>query len=87
MWSDDSAELFKRTSYRFQPGEELRYNQTNFLCLEWLSKKISSQSFKKYVTENQFEKAGWKNSIKAGMGDFSIKSFHKNRTLIISMVA
>jgi CubicO group peptidase (beta-lactamase class C family) len=35
MWSDDSAELFnKEQAIVFQPGEELRYNQTNFLCLE-----------------------------------------------------
>jgi hypothetical protein len=42
MWSDDSAELFKkkRKAIVFQP-EEL-YNQTNFLCLN--DRKISSQS-------------------------------------------
>jgi hypothetical protein len=39
MWSDDSAELFKRTSYRFQPGEELGTNQTNFLLLGMIIEK------------------------------------------------
>jgi CubicO group peptidase (beta-lactamase class C family) len=73
MWSDDSVELFKKIKEQaivFQPGEELRYNQTNFLLLGMIIEKISGQSFEKYVIENQFEKAGMKNSIKAGMGDF-----------------
>jgi len=73
MWSDNSAMLFKKIKEQpivFQPGEEQRYNQTNFLLLGMIIEKISGQSFEKFVIENQFEKAGMKNSIKAGMGDF-----------------
>lgn len=73
MWSDDSAPLFnkiKEQAVVFQPGEEQSYNQTNFLLLGKIIEKVSGQSFEKYVIENQFKKAGMKNSIKAGMGNF-----------------
>ena len=73
MWSNDSAELFKKIKEQpivFQTGEEQRYNQTNFLLLGKIIEKISGQSFEEYVNENQFEKAAMKRSIKAGMGDF-----------------
>lgn len=73
MWSNDSATLFKKIKEQpivFQPGEEQRYNQTNFLLLGMLIEKISGRSFEEYVIENQFKKAGMKKAIKAGMGDF-----------------
>jgi hypothetical protein len=63
MWSDDSAELFKKIKEQaivFQPGEELRYNQTNFLA--WNDyRKISSQSLKNTLQKTSL-KAGKKTS-------------------------
>lgn len=72
MLSEDSKVLFKKIKERpivFKPGEDLRYNQTNYLLLGMIIEKVSGQSFEKYIVENEFEKAGMRNSIKAGMGD------------------
>ncbi|MEO6174139.1 MAG: serine hydrolase domain-containing protein [Flavobacterium circumlabens] len=54
----------------FQPGERFGYNQTNYLLLGMLIEKISGKSFEKYLTENQFNKVGMKNSAKAGLADY-----------------
>lgn len=72
MLSENSKTLFKKIKELpivFQPGENLRYNQTNYLLLGMIIEKTSGQSFEKYIIENEFKKAGMKNSIKAGMGD------------------
>jgi CubicO group peptidase (beta-lactamase class C family) len=72
MFSEESETLFKKIKEApivFQPGESLSYNQTNFLLLGMIIEKISGKSFEKFIIENQFEKAGMKNSIKAGMED------------------
>ncbi|MFV8340785.1 serine hydrolase domain-containing protein [Flavobacterium sp. XS2P39] len=73
MLSENSETLFqkmKKLPLVFTPGEELRDNQANYLLLGMIIEKISGQSFEKYIIENEFKKAGMKNSIKAGMGDF-----------------
>jgi hypothetical protein len=69
MWSDDSAEFkkIKEQAIVFQTGEELRYNQTNFFCLNDY-RKISSQSLKNTLQKTSLKK-GMKNRSK-GMGDF-----------------
>jgi CubicO group peptidase (beta-lactamase class C family) len=72
MFSEKSEILFKKIKESpivFQPGEKLKYNQTNFLLLGMIIEKISGKSFEKFIIENQFEKVGMKNSIKARMGD------------------
>ncbi|MGO4821781.1 MULTISPECIES: serine hydrolase domain-containing protein [unclassified Flavobacterium] len=73
MWSNDSAILFQKIKEQpivFKAGEEQRYNQTNFLLLGMIIEKISGQTFEEFVIKNQFEIAGMKKSIRAGMGDF-----------------
>lgn len=73
MLSENSETLFQKMQkfpLIFKPGEELRDNQANYLLLGMIIEKISGQSFEKYIIENEFKKAGMKNSIKAGMGDF-----------------
>lgn len=72
MFSEKNETLFKKIKESpivFLPGEKLSYNQTNYLLLGLLIEKISGKSFEKYIIDNQFEKVGMKNSIKAGMGD------------------
>lgn len=72
MFSEKNETLFKKIKESpivFQPGEKVRYNQTNYLLLGLIIEKISGKSFEKFIIDNQFEKAGMKNSIKAGMGD------------------
>jgi CubicO group peptidase (beta-lactamase class C family) len=72
MLSENSEILFKKIKELpivFQPGEDLRYNQTNYLLLGMIIEKISGQSFEKYIVENEFKKAEMKNTTKAGMGD------------------
>lgn len=72
MLSENSETLFskiKELPVVFQPGEDLRYNQTNYLLLGMVIEKISGKSFGTFIKENQFEKVGMKNSVKAGMGD------------------
>lgn len=72
MFSEKNEILFKKIKESpivFQPGEKLKYNQTNYLLLGQIIEKISGKSFEKFIIDNQFEKIGMKNSIKAGMGD------------------
>jgi CubicO group peptidase (beta-lactamase class C family) len=73
MLSENSETLFlkiKELPLIFKPGKEFRDSQANYLLLGMLIEKISGQSFEKFITENQYKKAGMKNSIKAGIGDF-----------------
>lgn len=73
MLSEDSETLFKKIKELpivFKPGEDLRYCQTNYLLLGMIIEKISGKSFENFIKENQFEKVGMKNSIKAGLGDY-----------------
>ncbi|MGL3001513.1 serine hydrolase domain-containing protein [Flavobacterium sp. RSSB_23] len=73
MLSENSETLFqkiKELPLVFKPGKEFRDCQANYLLLGMLIEKISGQSFEKFITENQYKKAGMKNSIKAGVGDF-----------------
>jgi CubicO group peptidase (beta-lactamase class C family) len=72
MFSEDNEILFKKIKESpivFKPGEMVKYNQTNYLLLGLIIEKISGKSFEKFIIDNQFEKVGMKNSIKAGMGD------------------
>lgn len=72
MFSEKNETLFKKIKESpivFQPGEKVKYNQTNYLLLGLIIEKISGKSFEKFIIDNQFEKVGMKNSIKAGMGD------------------
>jgi CubicO group peptidase (beta-lactamase class C family) len=72
MFSEDNEILFKKIKESpivFKPGEKQNYNQTNYILLGLIIEKISGKSFEKFIIENQFEKVGMKNSIKAGMGD------------------
>ncbi len=80
--SDNSETLFKKVKEMpldFQPGVEVRYNQTNFILLGKLIEKISEKSFERFIKENQFEKAGMKHSIKAGIGAFGEIIYHSAR--------
>jgi CubicO group peptidase (beta-lactamase class C family) len=73
MLSENSETLFqklKELALIFKPGKEFRDSQANYLLLGMLIEKISGQSFEKFIIENQYKKAGMKNSIKAGIGDF-----------------
>jgi CubicO group peptidase (beta-lactamase class C family) len=73
LLSENSETLFqkiKELPVIFKPGKEFRDSQANYLLLGMLIEKISGQSFEKFITENQYKKAGMKNSIKAGIGDF-----------------
>jgi len=73
MLSENSETLFqkiKELPLVFKPGKEFRDCQANYLLVGMLIEKISGQSFEKFITENQYKKAGMKNSIKAGVGDF-----------------
>lgn len=73
MLSEDSKTLFKKITELpvvFQPGEDRRYNQTNYMLLGMIIEKISGKSYEQFLVENQFEKAGMKNTIKAGLGDY-----------------
>lgn len=73
MLSEDSETLFKKITELpvvFQPGEDRRYNQTNYILLGMIIEKISGKSYEQFLVENQFEKAGMKNTIKAGLGDY-----------------
>lgn len=73
MLSENSETLFqkiKELPLVFKPGKEFRDCQANYLLLGMLIEKISGQSFEKFISENQYKKAGMKNSIKAGVGDF-----------------
>jgi CubicO group peptidase (beta-lactamase class C family) len=71
-FSEKNEILFKKIKESpivFQPGEKLKYNQTNYLLLGLIIEKISGKSFEKFIIDNQFAKVGMNNSIKAGMGD------------------
>ncbi|MCV9928371.1 beta-lactamase family protein [Flavobacterium sp. LS1R49] len=73
MLSEDSKILFKKIKELpvvFQPGEDLKYNQTNYILLGMIIEKINGKSFEKFLKESQFEKVGMKNTSKAGLGDF-----------------
>lgn len=72
IFSEDNEILFKKIKESpivFKPGEKLSYNQTNYILLGLIIEKISGKSFEKFIIDNQFEKVGMENSIKAGMGD------------------
>lgn len=73
MLSEDPKILFnkiKELPVVFKPGEDLRYNQTNYIVLGMIIEKISGKSYEQFITENQFDKANMKSSAKAGLGDY-----------------
>lgn len=73
MLSEDGNILFenvKKLPLAFEPGKHVREGLANYMLLGMLIEKISGQSFEKFITENQFKKAGMKNAMKAGIGDF-----------------
>ena len=73
MLSEDANILFeevKKLPIAFEPGKQVSVCLTNYMLLGMLIEKISGQSFEEFIIENQFKKAGMKNAIKAGIGDF-----------------
>lgn len=60
----------KKLPVVLNPGEQFNYNQTNYLLLIMIIEKISGKLFNNYLIENEFEKAGMKNAIKAGFADY-----------------
>ncbi|RTY70576.1 class A beta-lactamase-related serine hydrolase [Flavobacterium sp. GSP27] len=73
MLSEDGNILFenvKKLPLAFEPGKHVREGLANYMLLGMLIEKISGQSFEKFIMENQFKKAGMKNAMKAGIGDF-----------------
>ncbi|RTY82677.1 class A beta-lactamase-related serine hydrolase [Flavobacterium sp. ZB4P23] len=73
MLSEDGNILFKNVKklpLAFEPGKHVREGLANYMLLGMLIEKISGQSFEKFIMENQFKKAGMKNAMKAGIGDF-----------------
>jgi CubicO group peptidase (beta-lactamase class C family) len=73
MLSENSEILFKKMKefpLVFNPDEEYRDAQGNYILLGMIIEKVSKQSYEKYIVENIFKKAQMKNSMKAGIGDF-----------------
>lgn len=52
----------------FKPGEEFRYNQTNYLLLGRIIDTLSGIPFTEFITKEQLLKAGMLNTINAGFG-------------------
>ncbi len=52
----------------FKPGEQFRYNQTNYLLLGRIIDKLSGVSFQQFITREQLEKAGMVKTIRSGFG-------------------
>ncbi len=52
----------------FKPGEEFRYNQTNYLLLGRIIDTLSGIPFTEFITKEQLLKAGMLNTISAGFG-------------------
>ena len=73
MLSENSEILFKKLKelpLAFNPDEEYRDVQGNYLLLGMIIEKVSGQSYEKYIVENIFKKAQMKNSMNVGIGDF-----------------
>lgn len=82
MLSEDATILLQKMEklpLAFKPGEQVRDDVTNYLILGMLIEKISGLSYERFIIEKQFKRAGMKNSIKAGMGDFSSIINHSAR--------
>ncbi|PQA90868.1 serine hydrolase [Chryseobacterium shigense] len=52
----------------FKPGEEFRYNQTNYYLLGQIINKSSGMSFQEFITKKQLQKAGMEKTIQSGFG-------------------
>ncbi|SHK28903.1 serine hydrolase domain-containing protein [Chryseobacterium polytrichastri] len=57
MW-----EKIKLAPLNFKTGERLSYNQTNYYLLGKIIEKVSGDSFVNFVTQNQFNRVGMKNT-------------------------
>ncbi len=73
LLSEDGDTLFEKVKElpcAFEPGKNVRICLINYMLLGMLIEKICGQSFEEFITLNQFKKAGMKNAMKAGLGDF-----------------
>lgn len=52
----------------FKPGEEFRYNQTNYYLLGLIINKLSGMSFQEFITKEQLQKVGMSKTIRSGFG-------------------
>lgn len=68
--NESTLRKIKQLPVVFKPGDRFDYNQTNYLLLVMIIEKVSGKLFDKYLIVNEFEKAGMKNSIKAGFADY-----------------
>lgn len=57
MW-----EKIKLSPLNFKTGEQSSYNQTNYYLLGKIIEKVSGDSFVNFVTKNQFNRVGMKNT-------------------------
>lgn len=55
---------------KFKAGEKFSYNQTGYVLLGKVINKLSGKPFADLFRDEQWKKAGLKNTIKAGFGDF-----------------
>ncbi|MGZ5189956.1 MAG: serine hydrolase domain-containing protein [Flavisolibacter sp.] len=52
----------------FKPGEQFRYNQTNYLLIGRIIDKLSGMPFSEFIIKEQLEKAGMPQTIHSGFG-------------------
>lgn len=55
--------LIKDSSLLFQPGSEMRQSATNFFLLGMVIEKASGMSYEQFITKNQIERLGLKNTM------------------------
>lgn len=58
----DMVNLVKDIPLEFQPGEEYRYSNTNYLLLGIVLEKVTGMSYEEYLYENIFEPLNMKNT-------------------------
>ena len=59
MGEEASWKLVQTLPMDFEPGNEFRYNQTNYLLLGKIIDKLSGMPFKEFITRYQLEKSGY----------------------------
>lgn len=71
--ADDENEMWEKVKTlppEFNIGEQFSYNLTNYTLLKKAIEKVTGMSFEEFAKKEQFEKAGMKNTVKYGFGDF-----------------
>ena len=55
--------LVKEKELLFKPGSQMQKSATNFYLLGWIIEKASGMSYQDYITKNQIERVGLKNTF------------------------